>query len=250
MKRRMKHRNYTNKSFLSRRIERKSKKNFFLTLIICGVLLYILFVWFIPTFIGGLSLFNRFKEPSKITKPVSENTSLAPPVLNIPYEATNSANIYIRGYTMPYTSVEIYVNDELKSTIKSTTDGSFISEQVTLDLGKNSISGKTIDTNGSKSYGSKPIIVTYSNEKPILEINDPQDNLVITGGDKKVNVNGKTNSDQEIIITINNSRAIVNSDGNFSQVVEINEGDNTITIVATDTAGNSNQIVRKVTYKP
>lgn len=245
----MKHRNYRNKSFLSRRIERKSRKNFFLTLIICGVLLYILFVWFIPTFIGSLSFFNRFKDPGTITKSVSEDASLAPPVLNIPYEATNSATIYIRGYTMADTSVEIYINDELKSTIKSTSNGSFTSDPVTLDLGKNSIYGKTIDTSGNKSYGSKPIIITYSNEKPILEVNNPQDSLVITGGDKKVTVNGKTNSDKEITITINNNQAIVNSEGNFSQTVEINEGDNNITIVATDTAGNSTQIVRKVTYQ-
>lgn len=245
----MKHRNYTKKSFLSRRIERKSRKNFFLTLIICGVLLYILFVWFIPTFIGGLSFLNRFKNPGTVTKSVSENALLAPPVLNIPYEATNSATISIRGYTMANTSVEIYLNDELKSTIKSESDGSFISDQVTLDLGKNSISGKTIDVSGNKSYGSKPIIITFSNEKPILELNNPQDNLIIKGGDKKVTVNGKTNSDEEITITINGNQVIVNSDGSFSQVVEINEGDYSISVIATDKAGNTTEVVRKVIYQ-
>lgn len=230
-------------------MERKSRKNFFLTLIICGVLLYILLVWFIPTFIGGLSFLNRFKNPGTTYKSVSESALLAPPVLNIPYETTNSATIYIRGYTMAETSVEIYLNDELKSTIKSTSDGSFISDPVTLDLGKNSISGKTIDVSGNKSYESKPIIITFSNEKPILEVNDPQDNLVITGGDKKVTVNGKTNSDKEIIVTINGNQAIVNSEGNFSQIVEINDGDNNISIIATDKAGNTTEVARKVTYQ-
>lgn len=246
----MRHRNYTKKSFLSRRIERKSRKNFFLTLIICGVLLYILFVWFIPTFIGGLSFLNRFKNSGTVTKSVSENALLAPPVLNIPYEATNSATISIRGYTMANTSVEIYLNDELKSTIKSTSDGSFVSDPVTLDLGKNSISGKTIDTSGNKSYGSKPIIITFSNEKPILELNNPQDNLIIKGGDKMVTVNGKTNSDEEITITINGNRAIVDSEGNFSKTIDLNDGDNNIIVTATDATGNSTQTTRKVTYTP
>ena len=245
----MKHRNYTKKSFLSRRIEKKSRKNFFLTLIICAVLLYILFVWFIPSFISGLSFLNRFKNATTVTKSVSENALLAPPVLNIPYEATNSATIFIRGYTMANTSVEIYLNDELVSTIKSTSDGSFISDLVTLDLGKNSVSGKTIDGNGNKSYGSKPIIIDFSNEKPALELISPQDDLIIKGGDKKVTVNGKTNSDKEITVTINSNQVIVSSDGTFSQTIEINDGDNTITVVAIDKAGNSKEEVRKVTYE-
>lgn len=246
----MKHRSYTNKSFLSRRIERKSKKNFLLTLIICGFLIFILFAWFIPTFIGSLSFLNRYKQPVKATKSVSESASLAPPVLNIPYEATNTASIFIHGYASPETSVEIYLNDELASTAKSSSDGSFISNQVSLDLGKNSISGKTIDAQGNKSYGSKPIIISYSNEKPILELNNPADNQTITGGDKKITVSGKTNDDQEITVLINGNRTIVSSDGSFTKAVEINEGDNNISVTATDKAGNTTEIKRKVVYQP
>lgn len=230
-------------------MERKSRKNLLLTLLICGVLLFVLFVWFIPTFINSLSLLNRFKQSPKTTKPVSENALLAPPVLNIPYEATNTAAIVVRGYTTADTSVEIYLNDELKSATKSTPDGSFLSDPITLDLGKNSLSGKTIDTNGNKSYGSKPIIITFSNEKPILEITDPQDNQVVIGGDKKVTINGKTNQEKEITISINGNRVIVSSDGNFSQSVTLNEGDNNISITALDKAGNTTEVVRKVTYR-
>lgn len=246
----MKHRNYTNKSFLSRRIERKSKKNFLLTLVICGFLIFILIAWFIPTFIGSLSFLNSYKQPVKNTKSVSENASLAPPVLNIPYEATNTASIVIHGYTTPETSVEIYLNDELSTTTKSTSNGSFTSDSVNLDLGKNSISGITIDAEGNKSYGSKPIIISYSNEKPVLEITNPQDNSEIKGGDKKVTVNGKTNDDQDITVTINGSRIIVSSDGTFTKILEINEGDNDISITATDKAGNTTEVKRKVVYQP
>lgn len=246
----MRHRSYTNKSFLSRRIERKSKKNFLLTLIICGFLIFILFAWFIPTFIGSLSFLNRYKQPVKTTKSVSESALLAPPVLNIPYEATNTASIIVHGYTTPETSVEIYINDNLTSTTKSASDGSFVSDQVTLDLGKNSISGKTIDSQGNKSYGSKPIIISYSNEKPELEISNPQDNSEIKGGDKKVTVSGKTNDDQEITVLINGNRVIVSSDGSFTQVLDINEGDNNISVTATDKAGNTTEVTRKVVYQP
>ncbi len=244
------HQNYSNRSFLSRRRERKSKKNFLLTLIICAVLLYILIAWFIPTFIASLSFFNRFKGTSEPVKQVTEGAVLAPPVLNIPYETTSSATIYVRGYTMPNTSVEIYLNDELSSTAKSDIEGIFISDSVNLDLGKNSIYGKTVDAAGNKSYSSKPIIISYSNEKPTLEVTSPEDNLVIKGGDKKVTFSGKTNQDKEILVAINGNRAIVNSDGAFSQSLQINEGDNEISITATDKAGNTTQLKRKVTYQP
>lgn len=250
MKRRMRHRSYTNKSFLSRRIERKNKKNFLLTLAICGFLIFILFAWFIPTFIGSLSFLNRYKDTPKVTKSVSESASLAPPVLNIPYEATNTASIKVKGYSTPETSIEIYLNDQLASTVKSDSDGSFVGNEIRLDLGSNSIYGKTVDSNGNKSYGSKPIIISYSNEKPKLELSNPQDNQTIKGGDKKITVSGKTNDDKEITITINGNQTIVSSDGSFSRVIDINEGDNNISVTATDKAGNTADITRKVTYQP
>ncbi|MDD2823057.1 MAG: hypothetical protein PHQ59_03140 [Candidatus Daviesbacteria bacterium] len=245
----MKRKKYSNKSFLSRRLERKSKKRFYLTLIICAVLLYILVAWFIPNFIGSLSLLNRFKEPVKSQESITENASLAPPVLNIPYEATSSAQILVKGYSLSNTKVEIYLDGELKSSIDTSGDGSFVSEPIDLSLGTNKISGITIDSNGNKSLSSKPILIVYSNEKPILEIQSPTDNQEINGGDKKVTVTGKTNSDKDISITINGTRTIVDSDGKFSRTIDINEGENNITIIATDIAGNSIQVTRKVTYK-
>ncbi|MFA5933081.1 MAG: hypothetical protein WCV81_02300 [Microgenomates group bacterium] len=244
----MKHRRTTNKSFLSRRLERKSKKNFYLTIVICAVLLYILAVWFIPTFIGSLSLLNRFKTPVKAPESIKENASVAPPVLNIPYEATSTATILVHGYSLTNTTIEIYLDGELKSSVSTSEDGSFISNPIDLSLGSNSISGVTIDNNGNKSLSSKPIYIIYSNEKPKLDIQSPTDNTEIKGGDKKITVSGKTNSDKDITITINGSRAIVDGDGAFSQIIEINEGDNTITIIATDKAGNITQLTRKVKY--
>jgi hypothetical protein len=208
-----------------------------------------LLAWFIPTFIASLSLLNRFTEPAKKQESIVENASLAPPVLNIPYEATSTATILVKGYSLSNTTVEIYLDGELQSSITSSGDGSFISDPVNLNFGTNKISGITVDSNGNKSLSSKPISILYSNEKPILEILSPQDNMEIQGGDRKVSVSGKTNSDKDISVTINGNRVIVNPDGNFSQTIEINEGENNITIIATDTAGNLTQTTRKITYK-
>ena len=72
----------------------------------------------------------------------------------------------------------------------------------------------------------------------------------MTGGDKKVTVSGTTNTDKDVTIVINDTRVIVDSAGKFSKVINLNEGDNQIVIVATDTSGNSTQLTRQVTYQP
>ncbi len=198
---------------------------------------------------GGLSVLNNFKPTEEKQTSISENASLAPPVLNIPYEATNTASIKVRGYSQPESKVEIYLDDELKSETEVSSDGSFTTDEISLNLGSNNLSGKTIDEKGNKSFSSKPIRITYESEKPLLEVKDPQDNLVVTG-DKKVTVSGTTNANKGINVTAGGIRLIVSSEGQFSQVIDISEGDNNIVIIATDTAGNTTQVTRKVTHQP
>lgn len=241
---------YKNNNFRysSKRSLQKRRKNFLIILLLGGIFLYLLFAWFLPTLIGGLSIFNKFKPVQKPQTPVSENATLAPPVLNIPYEATNSSSIDIKGYSLPNTKVEIYIDDELKSTTETNNDGSFVAASVDLGLGTNNISGKTIDEKGNKSLASKNIQIQYINEKPKLEINQPEDNQVVK--DKKLQVSGTVEGSGSVSIHINGSLSIVGSDGKFSQTIDLNEGDNNITIIATDSAGNSTQISRKVTFQP
>lgn len=246
----MKKRHIKYQPFSARRYGKKSKNKFLITLLISGFLLYALFTWILPTLIGSLSFVNRLKPIPQKEIPISENTSLAPPVLNIPFEATNTASIKVKGYSIPGTQVEIYLDDQLQTTIKASENGNFLSDSINLELGTNNISGKTIDDKNNRSLSSKPIRIFYSNEKPKLEIKDPPDNQIIKGGDKKMTITGSTDSDHDITITINNTRTIVDSNGNFSQVVDIQEGDNNIVVLAIDSATNSTQLTRKVTYEP
>lgn len=236
------------KSSLTRRIERKSRKKLFFSLLIGLIFLYSLFTWFFPALIGNLTFLNKLKNPPKQIIPVSENITLAPPVFNIPFDATNSSALIIRGYSAPEKEVELYIDDNLLDTIKVKDDGSFISSRVFLNLGTNNIYGKTVDEEGNKSLPSKTIRIVYSNEKPKLTVNEPNDNQTVTGEDKKIRVSGNTNPDNTA--TINGSRVIVDQDGNFSQIVDINDGDNNITISATNNTGNTTQISRKVIYQP
>lgn len=233
----------------TRRLVAKSKKNFIITLILIMILGYSMLVWVLPFFINGIGVVkNTVKPTQKITAPISQNANLAPPVLNIPYEATNASKINIKGYGTPDSKVKLYLDDEEKQTISVSDDGSFTFEDVALFLGVNNIHSTTVDDSDKESLPSKTIRLLYNNEKPTLKINEPEDNKTIKGGDKKVKISGKT--DPGVKVFINSSWVIVDNDGNFSSEQSLNDGDNIFTIKANDIASNITELERKVIYQP
>lgn len=233
----------------ARRLARKSKQRFIVTLVIIIFLIYATLNWILPYFIGGVGVVKNFIKPSQsLTPQTAQNASLAPPVLSIPFEATNSSQIDIKGFGTPNSKVKLYLDNEPLQTIDIASDGTFTFTNVTLNLGTNNIYGTTLDEKEKESLPSKTIKLFFDNEKPPLTINEPEDNKTIQGGDKKVKVSGKT--DAGVNIYVNGTQIIVDRNGNFSTDQNINEGDNTISIKAVDTASNSTETERKVIYKP
>lgn len=229
-----------------RRYEGRSRRKFVWSIIISIILLFAIFNWVLPFLVGQLSFFN--KSSIKNQDNIIENAKIPPPLLNIPFEATNTATINIQGFTSPNSKVKIYLDDSLVSTTTSDDKGGFVTDSIDLALGTNNIVGRTVDENDKESLPSKTIQVIYSSEKPKLEISEPSDGKEITGGDKKVIVIGLTDSENEV--TINGYRVIVNGDGHFSTQVSLNDGDNTLVIVATNPVGNTTSLERRVKYTP
>lgn len=236
-----------------KKLEQKVRNRILGTILIIFLVGYVFINWGLPAIIGSLSIFNKSKH-STVSNNLVEDPAIAPPVLNIPFESTNSAQLRISGYSSPKSKVEIYLDDDLKTTITTDEFGSFTSEFLTLLEGTNNIYGRSVSENSTsntpdkKSLPSKTIKVLFSNEKPALEIIEPEDNKQIKGGDKKVHINGKTDAQNSIMV--NGTTVIVSNDGNFSTDVSINEGDNNISIIAQNTVGNTTKIDRKVNYTP
>ncbi len=228
-----------------RRFENRAKNKLLTTTVIGGILIILFLIWGLPTLVGGLTFLNKLKNTPKQDTAIADS-AIAPPVLNIPYEATNSAAIKINGFATPNSKVEIYIDDELQTTTTTQSDGIFLTDNISLRLGTNNIYGKTLSPENKKSLDSKTIRLVYSNAKPKLNLSSPPDNQQIKGGDKKINVAGKTDPLNSIMV--NGTTVIVSNDGNFNTTIGINEGDNFLTIIATDQFGNTNQIERKVTY--
>ncbi|MCR4306234.1 MAG: hypothetical protein NUV73_04075 [Candidatus Daviesbacteria bacterium] len=232
-----------------KRLAKKSRRNFLITIVLVVILSYFTLTWILPNFIGGLGFVTNILNPAE--KPKSQpkdNLTLAPPVLNIPYEATNSSEVNIKGFTTPNSKVTLYIDDELKDTVDADESGSFTFKDVSLNLGTNNIYGKTLDDKENESLPSKLIKLIFDNEKPSLNINEPEDNKKIQGGDKKVKVSGKTEPGTNLFIS--GTQVIVNSEGNFSTEQPLNDGDNSITIKAVDKASNTTEEQRTVTYTP
>lgn len=230
-----------------RKSESRAQRKLIFNLVLVVLLVFVFFNWGLPFIIGSLGFLNKNKPVAKI-EDVKVDEAIAPPVLFIPFESTNSATLPISGYSTPLTRVELYIDDELKNSIQTDSEGKFTAEAISLNLGTNNIYAITVNDAEKKSLPSKTIKLYYSNEKPSLEITQPADGTEIKGGDKKVTVTGK--ADPETSVTVNRSTVIVNSEGNFQTTIGINDGDNTITIISQDSFGNTNQIQRIVKYTP
>jgi len=240
----MAYKNYHSRS--TRRLAKKSKNNLIATIFISIVLLFVTVMWLLPALINGLGIINQTVKPTTKQQAIGDNATQAPPVLNIPFQATNLSPIIIKGYATPGVEVKIYLDDSVISTIIAKDDGSFESEEISLNFGINNIYGKTVDSEGKESLASKTIKLDYDNEEPNLDLSEPADGSEIQSD--KVKVTGSTEPTAKV--TINNIQIIVHSDGSFTTDFPINEGENNLNIKSTDIAGNTNEIDRRVTRKP
>lgn len=112
--------------------------------------------------------------------------------------------------------------------------------------GSHTIAFNAKDNDGNAA-AQKTVTFVVDTVAPTLTITSPNDNI-------KVNqatcvVSGTTNdaTSSPVSVTINGTSATVGADGSFSKSITLNEGTNTITIVATDSAGKSTTVTRTVT---
>lgn len=112
--------------------------------------------------------------------------------------------------------------------------------------GSHTIAFNAKDNDGNAA-AQKTVTFVVDTVAPTLTITSPNDNI-------KVNqatcvVSGTTNdaTSSPVSVTINGTSATVGADGSFSKSITLNEGTNTITIVAIDSAGKSTTVTRTVT---
>lgn len=223
------------------------RTRFIITVVVIIFLAYAILAWILPSFIGGVSLVTGIFKPSHTSPPTAVDVTLAPPLIDIPFESTNNSNIDVKGSAAPSSKVELFMDGSLKATVTAGEDGSFDFPNVELVLGTNNVYGKTVDDQDKESLPSKTIQVTYSNQKPNLDVSSPTDGQSVQGN-RQLTVSGKT--DPEMQVFVNDSQIILKGDNSFETTVSLNDGDNQIKIRVVDQAGNSTEVDRKVTFQP
>ena len=220
------------------------KNTIILYIVILFLVLYFIFTFGIrlllntSSFISGL-----FPQPS--TKPLSKTEDTFSSIdINLIPQATNSAKFIISGSVLNFDSLDFYINTKKVKEIKSSLD-TFSEEIGDLEKGDNNvyILAKSKDNKNKK----ETIVykVFYKSEKPKLDISEPSDNS--NTNNQEVKVKGKT--DKETYVRVNDLPVVVDVNGSFETTTRLKEGDNQITVTATDIAGNIETKTLKIIYQ-
>ena len=157
------------------------------------------------------------------------------PVITSPEDGavTNEANVTVEGTASPETTVEVLQDGEEAGSAEVGEDGTFaVSTELT--EGENEFTAVTY-VNGEMADESEPITVTLDTEAPDLTVTSPEDGENTTR--ETATVEGTVSDDHLETVTVNGQETAV-SDGEFSQRILLNEGENVIEVMAADEAGN------------
>lgn len=236
------------KSRLSRKLDKESKRNFILS--IAGIVIIILFLakFGVPLLINVSSFISGTRNAKDVGEKNDSLLYVSAPVLNLFPSATNSASVTISGIASSGQKIKLYVNDNFRDETTAKNDNNFIFQKITLKKGTNILKAKAVAAKYSKkeSSFSDTITIVFKDDKPSLSIDSPQDGQSFSKEENTTKVSGKT--DPAVKLTVNDFWAIVEEDGTFSYSLRLHDGENIIKIQAVDEAGNKTEKEIKVTY--
>ena len=232
------------------RLEKRTRKQqlqqtvlwLLLTIALIGALLY----WGVPLFIKFAGWYGDWRSGETPTLP-DDTVPPAPPRLILSYTATNSAQLQLQGFTEPGASVEVFINDQQVKALSADNSGQFLASDITLEKGFNYIYATAIDQTNNKSAPSKKELVTFDDQAPELTLESPHEGDKFYGStQQRLTVKGSAEPQAQVII--NSRSVIVDQLGKFSLPYTLQEGEQTLTIIAKDEAGNETKKEIKVTF--
>lgn len=238
---------YTRHDRMSRKQERQIYRRIAITVVLSIVLLFLIFNWGIRALVAVADFWDLIR-----TGRETQATAVLPPFpprLEPVASATNSATLVVRGFAAPGSSVELFLNGQSLGKKLVTNDNTFTFDDVILENGENQISALATDQAGNGSQPSGSLAITYKNKAPKLVINTPNDGQHFSGsGQQELKIFGKAEGANQV--TINGFWATLVPDGTFTYNLRLNQGENKVTVVASDDAGNKTTNERTVFYAP
>lgn len=157
-------------------------------------------------------------------------------------EVTQQKNLSIQGRIKGQNDgAKLYINNQEVSVGYS---GDF-SKSVTLSEGDNSFVFRAVNSYGKSKTISKTIKYVGEIKAPVLKVDD----IASSTAESKITIAGTVNDslDSKVVVYVNDKK-ITSGNGNWTADVSLDEGDNDIIVVATNSYGKSTTIVKKVTY--
>lgn len=164
------------------------------------------------------------------------------PVVSLAAPTTsNTQTVTVTGSVTDATgvsNVELVVNGAFQKQLALASDGSF-SETLTLDEGASTVEVQAVDVSGNTASATATVVV--DSVAPTLTMDVPS-----TADVSEVTVTGAVNDVSDIAsatLTVNGdaTELTLASDGSFSTTVTLVEGENVLTLAATDAFDNSAQ---------
>lgn len=207
------------------RYEKRTKRQTILFLLLSLVLLVLLFVYGLPALLNLTGFISNYKKSSPTAVGAKKELAPTTPRLSEDLTATSSAKVKISGVADPKITVELFQNGLSQGTIVAKDDGTF-SFDVNLNSEDNSFTVQAVGDSGEKSFLSAEYKISFLKNPPPLEAFAAADGTVT----------GKTNPG--VTVAVNDRLVVVDALGKFSYQIILKDGENKITVVATDLAGN------------
>lgn len=229
--------------FKRSRLEKKTedeitKKTIFLGLTTIVVLI-LMVVFGLPMLIKFSILLGETKKDNVVQEKVLP--PLAPRLI-VPFEATNSSRINIKGLAEKNVTVELLKNDVSIGKVATNDAGEFSFNDIFLDLGESVFTAIANSEQGGSSEPSKESKVLFNDKPPVLTmINPVEESVKVDSSDYEV----VGQSTKGVSVSVNGRVAFVDDTGKFKIKLQLNTGKNDAEIIVRDLAGNETK--KKVT---
>jgi len=229
-------------------LEKKSEDEITKKTILLGLLTVVVFVVMV---VVGLPLLIKLTVLIGNNKSKNDNQTVVkvlPPMsprLIMPFDATNSGQVSVRGLAEKDVMVELLKNDVSIGKVAANEAGEFTFDGVQLDQGDNQFTAIAIGDSSGSSEPSKEVVINFDNTPPPLTMTNPsEDSLSVSSAD--FDVIGQ--SEKGVSVTVNGQIAMVDDSGKFKIKMQLNVGKNDINIVISDAAGNTTKKTISITY--
>jgi len=235
------------KSLLSSRNKTTSYliKRIVVTNLLSFFILGITYVWIIYLLSNANSFWDIFRGKDIYVE--KDTVPPTKPYLNPVPEATKEDSIDITGQSETGIKVVLKIDGQKFQDTIADSEGKFSFTQISVGFLSQVLFVEAIDNANNVSNPSQTFTIVKDIEEPELEVTTPEDGETFKSTGRTYKVLGKT--EPGITVNVNEQMAIVNTAGEFTASIRLEDGSNEIKIKAVDKAGNEKEEIFHITYE-